>query len=335
MQQIDERTGIDRAAFESEILPAARPVVFRGLVRDWPVTRAARTSIEALFGYLRRFDRGNSVPTMFAPPSVGGRLFYNEDVSGFNFQSGVARLEAVYSFLESYRDDPSASALAVQSVPVNSHLPGFQSDNSMPLLDPSIEARAWLGNRVIVAAHHDPSENIACVVAGKRRFTLFPPDQLPNLYMGPFELTPAGATISMVDFDNPDLERFPRFAEAMKAAVVADLEPGDALFIPYLWWHHVRSTEPVNMLVNYWWEPAGRHYGKPREALLHAMMALRSLPPQHREAWRTLFETYAFDAAGDPAAHLPKQAHGILGDMSPEMARQLRAELSKALSRPA
>lgn len=335
MTDIPEREGVSRAEFQAKILPGARPVVLRGLVSDWPVVRAARESAPALFAYLRRFDRGNSVPTMFAPPSAAGRFFFNQDLSGFNFQSSTAKLESAFSFLETYQDDQDASALAIQSVPVNSHLPGFQADNPMPLLDPSIEARVWLGNRVIVAAHHDPSENIACVVAGRRRFTLFPPEQLPNLYMGPFELTPAGATISMVDFDDPDLERHPRFAEAMEAAVVVDMEPGDALFIPYLWWHHVRSTEAVNMLVNYWWEPPSQQRGRPREALLHAMMALRALPPQHRDAWRVLFDHYVFGATGDPAAHLPADKRGILGEMAPASARQLRAELAKALSRPA
>lgn len=335
MDQIAEREGVSRAVFESEIRRAARPVVIRGLVRDWPATQAATDSSKALFDYLRRFDRGLSVPTMFAPPAAQGRLFYNDDLSGFNFQSGDAKLESVFGFLETYRDDPAASALAVQSTPVNSHLPGFQGDNPMPLLDPAVEARVWLGNRVVVAAHHDPSENIACVVAGRRRFTLFPPEQLPNLYMGPFELSPAGATISMVDFDNPDLERYPRFTQAMEAAVVADLEPGDALFIPYLWWHHVRSTEPVNMLVNYWWDPPGQHRGRPRDALLHAMMALRALGPAHRDAWRVLFDTYVFDDAGDPAAHLPEAARGIMGPMDARTVRDLRTALSKALSRPA
>ncbi|RYG06971.1 MAG: cupin-like domain-containing protein, partial [Caulobacteraceae bacterium] len=284
------------------------------------------------FAYLRRFDRGASVSTMFAPPSAAGRFFYNSDLTGFNFQQGTAKVEAALTFLSAHRDDPDASALAVQSVPVRANLPGFQEDNPMPLLDPAVEARVWLGNRVIVAAHHDPSENIACCVAGRRRFTLFPPDQLPNLYMGPFELTPAGATISMVDFDDPDLDRFPRFAQAMDAAFVADLEPGDALYVPYQWWHHVRSIEAVNMLVNYWWTPplVG---GQPRDAFLLAMLAIKRLPASHRAAWRTLFDNYVFEDAGDIAQHLPAERRGILGDMSPEEVRSVRTALSRALSR--
>lgn len=332
MAFIPERAGVTPEIFRDEILPAGRPVIFRGLVRHWPVTQAALQSSDKLFDYLRRFDRGASVSTMFAPPSARGRFFYNDDLSGFNFQSGTSKIEGALDFLAKNAGNPEASALAVQSVPVRGHLPGFQEDNRMPLLEDSIEARVWLGNRVIVAAHHDPSENIAACVAGRRRFTLFPPEQLSNLYMGPFELTPAGATISMVDFDNPDFERFPRFAQALEAAVVADLEPGDALYIPYQWWHQVRSIEAVNMLVNYWWTPR-QSRGAPRDAFLHAMLAIKDLPPTHRAAWRELFDHYVFQTEGPPVDYLAPERRGILGDMSPEEVRSVRTALSRALTR--
>ena len=58
-------------------------------------------------------------------------------------------------------------------------------------------------------------------------------------------------TVSMVDRHHPDLERHPRFAEAMKVAQSAELEPGDAIYLPYHWWHGVDSLEPVNLFVNY------------------------------------------------------------------------------------
>jgi oxalate decarboxylase/phosphoglucose isomerase-like protein (cupin superfamily) len=56
-----------------------------------------------------------------------------------------------------------------------------------------------------------------------------------------------------VSFRDPDFTRFPRFREALKHAIVAELEPGDALYIPSLWWHHVESIGVLNAMVNYWW----------------------------------------------------------------------------------
>src|SRR5206468_367295 len=83
----------------------------------------------------------------------------------------------------------------------------------------------------------------------ERRFTLFPPEQLQNLYVGPLDFNPAGQAISLVDHAAPDLERFPRYAEALQHAQVAELEAGDAIFIPSMWWHAVEALAPFNALV--------------------------------------------------------------------------------------
>ena len=332
--RIPEREGVDERTFREEILPAARPVVLRGLVSQWPVVRAAGQSVEALCDYIKRFDRGHAAPTMTGPPTLQGRFFYNQDLSGFNFQQSSARIGAALDFLAAgaLQAEP-APAFAIQSAPVRTSLPGFEIENPLALLDSSVEPRIWIGNRVVVAAHHDPSENIACVAAGRRRFTLFPPDQVANLYMGPFELTPAGATISMVDFDAPDLERYPRFARALEQALVADLGPGDAIYIPYLWWHHVRSLDPINMLVNYWWTPPAQGRGAPRDALFHAMVAIKALPPAHREAWRAMFDHYVFEDDGPSAEHLPPARRGIQGVLDAPLLKELRIALGRALGR--
>jgi hypothetical protein len=327
-----ELGGITAAQFEKEVLPAARPAVFRALVGDWPVVQAARRAPREAGAYLRRFDKGLPVGSMVGPPSIGGRFFYNEDLTGFNFKQEQVKISGALDFLLRALDEDGPPTLAVQSVPVREHLPGFEAENRLSLL-PNVEPRLWIGNAAIVAAHHDPSENIACVVAGRRRFTLFPPDQVANLYPGPFELTPAGPVISMVDFDAPDLDLYPRFADAMKSAIAVELEPGDALYIPYLWWHHVRALDRFNVLVNYWWAPPAPAAGRPLDAFLHAMLSIKDLPEPHRNAWRALFDHYVFQDAGDPGAHLPEQRRGVLGRMSPQSARDLRLAIVRALSK--
>ncbi|MBB4659681.1 hypothetical protein GGQ59_002218 [Parvularcula dongshanensis] len=304
----------------------------RGLVADWPIVAAGRRSPAALCSYIRGFDRGQPVSTAFGPPSLNGRLFYNDDVSGLNFRSNKAKLSASLDYLIEHQDDDDASALAVQSVPTRGALPGFEEANPNPILG-GVEPRVWIGNKVIIAPHYDPSENIACVVAGRRRFTLFPPEQIANLYIGPFELTPAGATISMVSLEDPDLERYPRFAEAMKAAVVADLEPGDAIYVPYMWWHHVRSLGNVNVLVNYWWSDHDKARGEPRDALLHAMLAIKALPPRQRAAWRAHFDHYVFQTTGDPGAHLPEERRGIIGTLTNDAIRSIKGALATKMTR--
>ena len=148
--------------------------------------------------------------------------------------------------------------MAVQSEKIPEMLPGFELENAIDLLPPNVVPRAWIGNRIRVAPHYDLMENVGCVVAGRRRFTVFPPEQFANLYPGPFELTPAGTPISLVDIQHPDLDRFPRYAEAAETAQTALLEPGDAIYLPFHWWHGVDSLEPVNFFVNYWWNDRSR-----------------------------------------------------------------------------
>ena len=212
-------------------------------------------------------------------------------------------------------------------------MPGFTRDNGMPLVDATAVPRVWICNRVSVQTHYDISNNIACVVAGRRRFTLFPPEQLVNLYVGPLEFTLAGQPISMVRLDQPDFERFPRFREALATAQFAELEPGDALFVPYMWWHHVESRERFNVLVNYWWDETPPWQGSPFEALLHGIMAVKSLPPAKREIWRKVFEHYVFQDGGDPVAHLTQRQRGIQGPASQQLAEVIRAQLIHTLSR--
>jgi hypothetical protein len=263
---IRELRGVSPEQFRDQKLPSQQPVVLRGLVADWPAVRAGRESPQAMANYLRALDNGTPTDTMIGAPAIGGHFFYNDDLTGYNFERRPLRVAEALDRLIQLLEQPDAEALYVGSVPTPKNFPAFTRDNTLPLLDPGIVPRVWFGNRGTVQTHYDISSNMACVVAGRRRFTLFPPEQLVNLYVGPVEFTLAGQPISMAKLEQPDFERDPRVRQALAAAQRADLEPGDALFIPYLWWHHVQSRERFNVLVNYWWEETPQWQGSPFEA---------------------------------------------------------------------
>ncbi|GAB5348386.1 cupin-like domain-containing protein [Alteriqipengyuania sp. 357] len=328
---IDEHEGPITPGVLAEIRAAGRPVVMRGLVADWPAVSAARESDEAIVRYILQGGVTRPVVAMAAPPSEKGRFFYKPDLTGLNFMKGQGHLQTFLQDLLRAGTLPDAPAMAVQSEPLAELLPTFARDNRLDLL-PSVEPRIWIGNRIQVAPHFDIKENIAVCVAGQRRFTLFPPGQAANLYPGPFELTPAGTPVSMVDIDGPDFAAFPRFAEAMEHATAATLDPGDAIYIPYCWWHGVRSLAPVSILVNYWWTQDQPHgIGSPYDGLLHAILAFRHLPPEQREAWRGLLDYYVFDENGTADAHLPHHAKGVLGPPSPGLFDRIRGIIRSAL----
>ncbi len=330
MKVMEERRDATPAAFK-EIVAAGKPVVLRGLVADWPAAQAGRVSAEALCAYFEQFDRGAAVEELIGAPSIKGRFFYSAgDVRSLNFERRKIALRDVLNQLLALQGNASPPAIAVQSTATADCLPGFAEANAMPLLASSIAPRIWIGNAITVAAHFDPNDNIACVIGGRRRFTLLPPEQVANLYVGPLDVTPAGVPISLVDFAQPDFAKYPRFREAQAAAVVAELEPGDAIFIPYLWWHHVSSLEPFNVLVNYWWNGA-QLSASPFNTLVHALLTIRNLPPGQRAAWHALFEHYVF--GDDAATHLRPDEKGILGPMSPDLSRQVLAMLARSLTR--
>ena len=96
--------------------------------------------------------------------------------------------------------------------------------------------------------------------------------------MGPIDFTPAGQSISLVDFANPDYEAYPKFREALKAAQVVELEPGDAILIPSMWWHHVESLDDMNILINYWWRNTPAYMSTPVNVLQHGLWEFVNFP---------------------------------------------------------
>lgn len=328
---IREYHGVDRRMFEEEIRPLRQPAVFRGLGADWPVVCAAKQSAETAVDYLMRFDQQREVMAIIGAPKIEGRFFYTPDYQGLNFTRAQVSLAAFFQRLLHDRALERPFAIAVQSEAIPNLLPGFAEANASGLLDAAVAPRIWIGNRIRVAPHYDLKENIGVVAIGRRRFTLFPPDQLANLYIGPMELTPAGTPISLVELANPDLDRFPLYAEAATHAQSAVLEEGDAIYVPFHWWHGVDSLELVNAFVNYWWNDARPGLGSPYDALMFGLYAFRGLPEEQREAWKTVFNRFVFLEGGDPVAHLPDAAKGALGPITPKQLERMRATLKEIM----
>ncbi|WP_425603148.1 cupin-like domain-containing protein [Lysobacter soli] len=334
-EPIAERADVGVRAIPDALLASGEPVVLRGLVADWPMVRAARDSAEAAVAYLRTFERRDAPPVVatVGPPDIGGRFFYNDDLSGFNFRQENVPLGVVLNTLLKYATEERPPAIYVASTTIDTWLPGFRAHNDIPFGAREPLASVWIGNRTRIAAHQDVPDNLACVVAGRRRVTLFPPDQLPNLYVGPLDHTPAGQPISLVDFAAPDLQKYPRFTEACRHARTALLEPGDAVLIPSMWWHHMEGLDAFNVLVNYWWRQSPAWMDTPMNALMLAIMTVRDLPPAQRAIWDDIFRHYVFAPGDATSNHIPDDARRVLAPMDEARARSLRARLLQRLNR--
>ena len=271
-------------------------------------------------------------------PAVDPRpLFYRDDMRGLNFDARAGHHQRRRSTgCSRWPDDPDR-ARALHRVDAHARLPAaFRGARTpMPLLPPPVRPRIWIGNTLTVQTHFDLLDNIACVVGGRRRFTLFPPEQVPNLYIGPIDFTPSGTPISMVPLHESGPGAFSAFRRsAAPRAAGAELDAGRRdLYIPYGWWHHVESLTPFNVLVNYWWNDApkvgspyrlhaARHrcrcaICRPISARCGARCSSTSCSPRPKKRWPTC----------------RRDQRGLLGPPSPERMQEVRAILARAFTR--
>lgn len=321
-----------------EMLEAAEPVILKGVVRGWPLVRSCSASPGEAMSCLKSYSTGEAMVAYVAPPDAGGKFFYNAEATGMNFETKRMTLDEFFNALLEHAEIDEAPAYYLGSVDVNRFFPGLLNENGLCQGLQSFSVRPvlaslWIGNRTTAAAHFDMTHNLACCCGGRRRFTLFPPDQIANLYPGPLEPTPAGQMVCMADLGSPDVDRFPRIEAALEAAEIAELEPGDVLFYPAMWWHQVEALAGFNVMMNFWWGESPAHMDTPMNTILHGILSLRDRPDPEKRAWRALFDYYVFGDPVTPAAHIPRAARGWLSPLDDRAARRLRALLHNRLNR--
>ena len=103
-------------------------------------------------------------------------------------------------------------------------------------------------------AHYDEQQNLFAQLHGTKRCVLFSPADYRCLY--PFPVHHPCDRQSQVDLYAPDVARFPRFREAVPLEAV--LSPGDVLYIPQYWWHHIENLSHACVSLNFWYKDTAR-----------------------------------------------------------------------------
>lgn len=327
----------DRIPFE-ELFASKEPVILRGLISRWPLVQAGLESAESALDYLTAGYGGKPFKVYVGNSGIKGRFYYDESRTSLNYRVETTSLSDVFASIKASLDREEHTYYFIPSLIFEDGFPALEADNRIEFRHEIFERvrvtkKSWIGTESITGAHYDLPSNFACCAVGRRRFTLFPPDQIHNLYPGPIHLTPGGQVTTMVDIRNPDFDKYPRFRDALAAAVVADLEPGDGLYYPSMWWHEVESKSRFNAMINHWWYAAPRYMADPMDVVMHAILGLRDRPEFEKQAWREIFEYYVFGPAETPRAHLPPETHGVLADLDETLARRLRATLQQTLNR--
>jgi hypothetical protein len=221
---------------------------------------------------------------------------------------------------------------------VDLYLPGFRAANDLVLNHPMFPANppmvgAWIGNRTTALAHHDMSHNVACVAVGRRRFTLFPPEQVENLYPGPLEPTPGRAGRDHDGHQRTGFRAFPEATRSARGGAGGRDAARRRAVLPALWWHQVDALESFNVMINYWWNTSPAWMDTPQTTLLHALLSLaRSFRAGEARLARDV-RLLRLRPRRKAAAHLPETARGNLAPLDEDKARRLRAKLLERLNR--
>lgn len=319
----------DTDAFRDHVMHPGQPVLIPGAARDWPLL--AQPGATAIVQQLLRFDAGREAEMFCGPREAGARYYYDAALSGFNFtREAVPAGDGLRRILDT-AEHATGETLYMGSLPVERYFPGAEALASLAFVPPVVQPRIWAGHASSVACHYDRLDNVACVAAGHRRFTLYPPQAIGNLYVGPVDHTMAGQPVGLAVDSVPGDPRFPRYEAVRETALVAELAPGDAIYIPKLWWHKVEALDPVNLLVNFWWDGFPSGPDQPYAAMLLAMIAIAERPEAERAAWRAWFDHYVFRSDGHPLAFLPAEQHGILGPLNAGNYQRIRTMVMRML----
>lgn len=321
-----------------QLFASDKPVIIKGLVNNWPLVKEGKASSLKVMDQLESNQSGRPLIVYKGAPQIRARFGYNDSCTGFNYDSQQSTITDVFGMIRSQFADNEHDYYYINSLRLDEGFPSLSQTHKLCFDHSEFNqnqpvAKIWLGTESVAAAHFDQPKNIACCVLGKRRFTLFPPEQVENLYPGPLTPTPGGQVVTVANLAKPDFGKYPRLKTALANAYIADLEPGDGLYYPSMWWHEVEAFDRFNVMVNYWWMTAPAYMGSPMDSLMHGMMSLRDKSHSEKKAWKALFDYYVFNDPDKVRAHLPAECHGAFANMDDHLARRIRAMLRNNLNR--
>ncbi len=221
--------------------------------------------------------------------------------------------------------------------PVDSPVRSAMGRDVLPFLSGREPTRSvWIGSDgQVVNLHYDDFHNFIGVASGVKRVTMFHPGLLRYMYHAPFDRMISSVCHSHVRLLEPDLQRFPMFEAALRAAHVATVKAGEVLFIPPYWWHHVESFD-LSVMVNSWVLLAPIEiYDQLYEHLTRAIRLFAQLDPEQRLAQQVVYAREVFacaDPAASPAGHGDDALSGHMRetrDFTAKLPFPVRAQLER------
>jgi hypothetical protein len=219
------------ADFDARYRAPRTPVIINHVVDDWPAAKWTPQSFKAEYGSV---DTSATIQL----PETGVVYLQKEKAH--------RRTLPVKEFVELME---SGACCYMDQADIG-RFPGLDAACPIDRLIPAGRrfVNLWVGARTRSGLHYDPMDNYLVQVYGEKIAILAHPDSRRGLY--PFADNIAK---SRIDPDHPDEARYPKVGGV--TFHVGTLRPGDMLYIPRGWWHHLRSTDQ-SISLNLWHDPA-------------------------------------------------------------------------------
>jgi hypothetical protein len=214
-------TAITRNEFEAEYLKPQKPVVLRGLWKQYPAY--TRWNMDFFREIMGDFEVA----------------LYSSKLANPSQTLSVPHTKMPFDkYLDLIEKEPTDLRLFL--FPVFKYKPELLKDFDYPKITGRYLKIPFLffGPKESVTRMHqdiDLSNVFLTQFTGRKRVVLFAPGQSPLLYRLPFNVH------STVDIDHPDFDTYPglKYAEGCTSI----LEFGDTLFMPSGYWHHIEYLE--------------------------------------------------------------------------------------------
>lgn len=216
---VDRVRGITKEEFVKNYLKKKKPVLIEGLTDSW--------NDKWRFDYIKEIAGEQVVPLYNNEPTKGNKSSY-EPVTHMKMGEYIELLQ---------NNEPTD--LRIFFYMVKDNLPQLEKDFEYPDIGMKyfkrIPALFFGGSKAHTFMHYDIDlgDNLHVHFEGHKRVLLFGPKQSTNLYKVPMSI----CNIESIDMSNPDFEKYPALKNAQ--GFEANMQHGDALYIPGEWWHYI------------------------------------------------------------------------------------------------
>lgn len=227
---------------QKEFIQRSLPVLVKDAIHEQDYTAFSLDSLYLEFG------------NVVVPLACSDVSEFRLNPESGEYQEGIAymSIKDFYFYVKgSY--DTCCKWLYLHQLPIKRFLPGLfeklMALKIMPWLK-DIDANLWVSPAgCSTVLHFDSSDNIILQLEGSKTVTLFDPYQSSSMY--PHSGDSRIPHVSRLSFyTEPDQTQFPLFKEAKLS--IAEVNPGDMLFIPAFWWHYI-VTKKNSVSINFWW----------------------------------------------------------------------------------